>query len=289
MQIAIIGHGFVGKAVDYGFPDNMCQKIIIDPKYGNSVDDLLNLDISYAFVCVPTPMGADGKIDASIINNVIEKLKLHPSATIIIKSTVTPDIIENLISMVDSSDRMVYNPEFLTEKSANEDFVNPFMHILGGNPTATEKVEHLYKFYSICKPCPTYHMTAVEASFVKYGINSYLASKVLWFNQFYDVVNKHGSNFGKVVGAITADSRVGRSHTTVPGFDGKRGYGGACFPKDTSALAHFADGLGVDMSVLKEVISSNNKYRKIYKKDARELEQKVTFSNTFGKDTDGFK
>jgi UDPglucose 6-dehydrogenase len=132
-------------------------------------------------------------------------------------------------------------------------------------------------------------MTAVEASFVKYGINSYLASKVLWFNQFYDVVNKHGSNFGKVVGAITADSRVGRSHTTVPGFDGRRGYGGACFPKDTSALAHFADGLGVDMTVLKEVISSNNKYRKLYKKDARELEQKVTFSNTFGKDTDGFE
>lgn len=284
MKIAIIGHGFVGKAVDYGFPDNICQKIIVDPKYGNTVDDILKTDFQYAFVCVPTPMGPDGKIDASIITDVVEKLKKHPYAITVIKSTVTPDIIQNLFH---GSTRMIYNPEFLTEKSANEDFVNPFMHVFGGHPDMTARLEDLYKFYSLCKPCPTYHMSAVDASFVKYGINSFLASKVLWFNQFYDVVNRYGSNFGKVVGAITADNRIGRSHTTVPGFDGKRGYGGACFPKDTSALAHFANGIGIDMSVLKEVISSNNEYRKDYEKDARELEQRVTFSNTFGKGTDG--
>lgn len=287
MKIAIVGHGFVGKAVDYGFPDNMCQKIIIDPKYGNSVDDIMNdRDIEYIFVCVPTPMGPDGKIDASIITDVVTKLKKHSNATIIIKSTVTPDIIKNLF---DDSSSMVYNPEFLTEKSANEDFVNPIMHVFGGNPWGTSLVEDLYKFYSLCKPCPIYHMSAVDASFVKYGINSFLASKVLWFNQFHDVVNKYGSNFGKVIGAITADTRVGRSHTTVPGFDGKRGFGGACFPKDTAALAHFANGIGVEFSVLEEVINSNNEYRKSYEKDSREIEQKVSFSNTFGRGIDGTK
>lgn len=284
MKIGIVGHGFVGKAVDYGFPNNMCQKTIIDPKYGNSVDDIIDGDIEYIFVCVPTPMGPDGKIDASIITEVVTKLKKHSNATIIIKSTVTPDIIENLF---DDSSSMVYNPEFLTEKSANEDFVNPTMHVFGGDPYDTSLVEHLYKFYSLCKPCPTYHMSAVDASFVKYGINSYLASKVLWFNQFHDVVNKYGSNFGKVVGAITADTRVGRSHTTVPGFDGKRGFGGACFPKDTAALVHFANGIGVEFSVLEEVINANNEYRKAYEKDAREIEQNVKFSNTFGRNTDG--
>jgi UDP-glucose 6-dehydrogenase len=84
------------------------------------------------------------------------------------------------------------------------------MHIFGGNPDYTSKVEELYKYYSLCKPCPVYHMSAVDASFVKYGVNSYLASKVLWFNQFYDIVNSEGSNFGKVISAITADSRIGR-------------------------------------------------------------------------------
>ena len=286
MKIAIVGHGFVGKAVDYGFPDNMCQKIIIDPKYGNSVADLAGRDVEFTFVCVPTPMGEGGRIDASIIKSVVSDLKKHTDGVIIIKSTVTPDIIDELF-VNDDLYKMVYNPEFLTEKSANEDFVNPFMHVLGGNPGSTSRVEHLYKFYSLCKPCPTYHMSAIDASFVKYGINTFLASKVLWFNQFYDAVTAYGSNFGKVVGAITADSRVGRSHTTVPGFDGKRGYGGACFPKDTTALAHFADSIGVDMSVLKEAIKSNNEYRKNYEKDAREIEQRVSFSNTFGRNAGG--
>jgi len=284
MKIGIVGHGFVGKAVDYGFPDNMCQKTIIDPRYGNSVSDLGQQD--FTFVCVPTPMGTNGRIDASIITSVMSELRKHSIGIVIVKSTVTPDIIQDLW-VENFSTRLVYNPEFLTEKSANEDFVNPTMHVFGGNPVATDEVEHLYKFYSLCKPCPTYHMSAVDASFVKYGINSFLASKVLWFNQFYDVVNGHSANFGKVIGAITADDRIGRSHTTVPGFDGKRGFGGACFPKDTSALAHFADGVGVDMTVLKEVIRANNEYRRTYEKDAREIEQNVKFSNTFGRDTDG--
>ena len=283
MKIGIVGHGFVGKAVDYGFPDNMCRKTIIDPKYGNSVADLKGQD--FTFVCVPTPMGDSGKIDSSIIKTVVSDIKRYTGGVIIIKSTVTPDIILELFAGPKLG--MVYNPEFLTEKSANEDFVNPTMHVFGGNPAATDMVEHLYKFYSLCKPCPTYHMSAVDASFVKYGINSFLAAKVLWFNQFYDVVNGYDANFGKIIGAITADNRIGRSHTTVPGFDGKRGFGGACFPKDTSALAHFADGVGVDMTVLKEVIRANNEYRKEYEKDAREIEQNVKFSNTFGRDTDG--
>lgn len=284
MKIGIVGHGFVGKAVDYGFPHNMCKKTIIDPKYGNSVSDLGEQD--FTFVCVPTPMSDGGKIDSSIITTVVSELNRLTAGVIIIKSTVTPDIIQKLFTF-SMTHRMVYNPEFLTEKSANEDFVNPFMHVFGGDPDATNMVEHLYKFYSLCKPCPTYHMSSVDASFVKYGINSFLASKVLWFNQFYDVVNGHDANFGKIIGAITADNRIGRSHTTVPGFDGKRGFGGACFPKDTSALAHFADSVGTDMTVLKEVIQANNEYRKPYKKDTRELEQNVKFSNTFGRNIDG--
>jgi UDPglucose 6-dehydrogenase len=170
----------------------------------------------------------------------------------------------------------------LTEKSANEDFVNPTMHVFGGSPHVTNKVEELYKFYSLCKPCPTYHMSPVDASFVKYGINSYLASKVLWFNQFYDVVTSQHANFGKIVSAITGDPRVGRSHTTVPGFDGKRGFGGACFPKDTTALLNYAGERQQHMTVLAEVVKANNNYRKNYISDSRELEQNIVFEN--GKD-----
>ena len=126
MKLAIIGHGFVGKAVDYGFPDIMCEKYIIDPKLNTAIDTLTSVDIDFSFVCVPTPMGSGGSIDSSIIEDVVSFLKRNVSGTIIIKSTVTPDIILKLFRGP-HRDRIVYNPEFLTEKSANEDFVNPFI------------------------------------------------------------------------------------------------------------------------------------------------------------------
>ena len=214
-----------------------------------TIEDLKDKDINFTFICVPTPMGPNGNIDSSIIENVIGELYEHNvTGIIVIKSTVTPNIIDHISKM---TNYMVYNPEFLTEKSANEDFVNPFMHVFGGAPDFTTKLEELYKFYSLCKPCPTYHMTAVDASFVKYGINSYLASKVLWFNQFHDIVVDQNGNFGKIISAITADNRVGRSHTTVPGYDGKRGFGGACFPKDTSAFLNYTRSVGLDFSMLR--------------------------------------
>jgi len=271
MKIAIIGHGFVGKAVDYGF--SSCDKMIIDPKYySNTIDDLKLWDPQVTFICVPTPMGDDGQIDSSIVEKSVKFLKRHVMGLIVIKSTVTPDIIKKLSKGVNSS-RVIYNPEFLTEKNANEDFINPTMHIFGGSKTRTKELEEIYEDHSLCKPCPVFHMSASDASFVKYGINCFLASKVLWFNQFYDVVNNFGGNFGNIINAIGSDPRVSDSHTRVPGFDGKRGYGGACFPKDTSAFATFSK----TFTVLEKVINENNSYRQQYEKDERELEQNVSY------------
>lgn len=266
--MAIIGHGFVGKAVDYGFSSPNITKFIVDPRYDYPLEYLPS-DMDITFVCVPTPMSADGTIDASIIRSVVDYLISNIGGLIVIKSTVTPDIIGSF-----SDWRVVYNPEFLTEKSANEDFVNPIMHIFGGHFDNTKMVERVYEQYSCCKPCPVYHMTAEDASFVKYGINSFLATKVLWFNQFYDVVSKNDGNFGKIISAIGSDARVGSSHTTVPGFDGKRGFGGSCFPKDTAAFLKYSDD---EFSVLKEVILKNQEYRTGYELDSREVEQNITF------------
>jgi len=269
MKIAIVGHGFVGKAVDYGFYG--ADKLIIDPIYDVALKDV-SLDVEATFVCVPTPMGKDGSIDCSIVVNTVKELKQRRSGIIIIKSTVTPDIVKEL-TKGSSGHRVIYNPEFLTEKNANEDFINPKMHIFGGARDMCEKLEKIYNEYSLCKPCPVFYMSAADASFVKYGINCFLATKVLWFNQFYDVVENFGGNFGHIINAISCDPRIGGSHTRVPGFDGKRGYGGACFPKDTAAFAKFAEVF----SVLEKVIDVNNDYRKPYEKDERELAQNVNY------------
>lgn len=274
MKMAIIGHGFVGKAVDYGFSSSKIEKFIIDPKYGTKIEDLADKNIDITFVCVPTPMKDDGDIDSSIVEECVHYLKQNVSGFIVIKSTVTPVILDMFINRI-SATRIVYNPEFLMEKSANEDFVNPFMHIFGGSMEATRNVEAIYNEYSLCKSCPVYHMSAVEASLVKYGINTFLATKVAWFNQFYDMVEKFGGNYGTVIRSITTDKRVGPSHTTVPGFDGKRGFGGACFPKDSAAFLKLSEH---SFSILDEAIRVNNDLRKEYEKDSREKDQNVNYN-----------
>jgi len=280
MKIVIIGHGFVGKAVEYGFSTKGVETIIIDPIYETSptlgrlksISDIEHVrDINLIFVCVPTPMNDDGTINSSSVLDTIQEINKHGlGGIIVVKSTITPDIAEKITR---HNIRTVYNPEFLREKTANEDFVNPSMHVFGGIDVSTAIVQAAYENHSLCKPCPAFCMSPKEAAFVKYGINTFLASKVAWFNQFYDVVNDNNAAFNKVINAMTEDPRIGKSHTNVPGFDGKRGFGGACFPKDVAAFLNF----DTSFTFLQEVITINNTMRSVYEKDDREKEQNVKF------------
>ncbi len=271
-KIAIIGHGYVGKAVEYGFTNKKNKIQLIDPDlYNNTVADIEDPIIS--FVCVPTPMGSNGIINSSIVEDVTEQLIALTSGLIVIKSTVIPSVIKILS---DKNHRVIYNPEFLTERNSLIDFVNPAMHVFGGHEN---EIDNLHKFYitnSRCKPAPIFKMSVSEAAFVKYGINSFLATKVLWFNQYKDIIDDFGADFDKISMAIGSDPRIGRSHTRVPGPDGRTGFGGACFPKDTSALVEF-DHANI-LSILKLVVQENMVYRKQYELDCREKEQNVVYN-----------
>ena len=280
LKLAVIGKGFVGGAVDYGFNNGNLDKHIIDPNYNTSIDNLPE-DLDIAFICVPTPMSENGSVNPSIVvSSVTELAQKCPTSLIVVKSTVTPDIIQQLYDQF--STRFVYNPEFLTEKSANEDFVNPIMHIFGGDDKPTKQLKKIYDKYSSCKPCPVQFMTAVDASFVKYGINCFLMSKVLWFNQFFDVVTAGGGNYGAIVGAIGIDDRVSSSHTSVPGFDGRRGSAGPCFAKDIPAFINYAKNLGGPFTILEESARRNQDYRNQYPERLdREIAQNIRFDLEF--------
>lgn len=273
MNVLIIGHGFVGKAVDYGFCHPDVNKVIVDPKYGNSIDDIPDYTYSCCFVCVPTPMGDDGTVNSDIITDVVRSCVGKKIEMVVVKSTITPDIIVELKKIFK---HIVYNPEFLTEKSANEQFVDPQFHIFGGDKEDCQSLQEYYNDYSLCNDCPTFTMSLEEASFVKYTINSFLAMKVTFFNQLYDAISDTDANFARVIKAVGADSRIGSSHTKVPGFDGKQGYGGACFPKDTSAFTKFSNKL----TLLEECIRINNNYRLQHELDDREIEQNVNYGQT---------
>ena len=120
LLVGIVGHGFVGKAVDYGFSQRNVEKYIVDPNYDTTIKDLSEFDPDVTFVSVPTPMSNDGKIDASIVKKVVKELIDNTKGFIVVKSTVTPDIMIELSEL--SRDRIVYNPEFLTEKKCKRRF-----------------------------------------------------------------------------------------------------------------------------------------------------------------------
>ena len=148
------------------------------------------------------------------------------------------------------------------------------MHVFGGIDVSTAIVQAAYENHSLCKPCPAFRMSPKEAAFVKYGINTFLASKVAWFNQFYDVVNDNNAAFNKVINAMTEDPRIGKSHTNVPGFDGKRALRREpVFQKMRAAFLNF----DTSFTLLQEVITINNTMRSVYEKDDREKEQNVKF------------
>ena len=120
LKLGIVGHGFVGKATDWGF-NKRITKFIVDPLLNNSVRDLKDFEPEIIFICVPTPMSDDGSQDSSIIEEVVRDLIVYcPNAIKVVKSTVLPSLLGELHKL---DSKLVYNPEFLREKHANLDFV----------------------------------------------------------------------------------------------------------------------------------------------------------------------
>jgi len=264
MKLGIVGHGFVGTAVDHGFTRDI-QKFIVDPKHNstNTIEDLIKFKPDATFVAVPTPQSESGECNTEILEGVMQQLNTSKGLLVIVKSTVPAyklqKIQEECINI-----RIVYNPEFLTEKNYIDDFVNPAMHVFGGINADTDTVEKLYKEHSDCADCPVYKTDLITASMVKYCINSFLATKVTFMNEMYDVLKAaKGANWNTFTKIIANDPRIGNSHMKVPGNDGQRGYAGSCFPKDTAALAWFArEILNTQFTQLETSIKINDTLRK---------------------------
>ena len=278
LKIGIVGHGFVGGAVDYAFTHPEIDKFYVDPKYNTTIDDLLEWEPHVSFICAPTPMAESGFVDASIVEDATLKLLEHTEGGVIVKSTITPDIVDRLYNSLFEDDlkRLTINPEFLTESNAKEQFVNAEYHILGGHPDACQGVAQLYDVYSLCNATEFIFCSGPEAAYIKYGVNSYLAMKVTFFNQLYDSLQDFGCNYPTVAKAIGRDKRIGIGHTRVPGYDMKRGFGGACFPKDTKAFTIFDENL----TLLDKCVKINNDYRKQYELDEREESNNVDYGQT---------
>lgn len=266
MKVGIIGNGYVGTATGKGFATSPGNRIFSYDKYKespNTLDEVVE-NSEFIFICVPTPIfsdysGMDMSIVEEVVGEVAEKVKV-PGKIIVIKSTSLPGTTKKMAEKYESVD-FVMNPEFLTQKNANADFLKPYRTVIGCiKPEVGERVKALYQ--TILPPDQKYIITdTTSAELAKYMSNLVLAGKVLLANEFYDLSQKVGANYADVQKAVEADPRIG-THLGVPGPDGDRGFGGACFPKDTIGILGLAKTLGVDMSALQGVWDKNLKIRK---------------------------
>ncbi len=277
MKVGIIGFGFVGNALSKGLKKSV-DIIKIDPKLGTDINDLITFEPDFVFISVPTPMNDDGAQDLSILNSVFNQIKdSQLNTTLILKSTVTPENLHHLEKKLE----FVYNPEFLREKSALDDFINGEIIIFGGDKELCREVSNFYKEFTLCKKKEHFITDKTTASLIKYAINSFLATKVIYFNQLESVFSLSNSNmdWSSFIKIIAEDKRIGNSHMNVPGHDGRNGFGGACFPKDISALERYASKAGFNFSLVQEVIKINNQIRSVYNDPIeREIDQNISFN-----------
>jgi len=272
--IGIIGFGIVGRAVQFGMSPIADFRIYdIDSKSCQNTFEEVCKDSEYIYICVPTPMDAEtGESDYSIVNDTIKKCSEYVRNTkklLIIKSTVVPGTTNKLIEKYPDV-RIIVNPEFLRENSYRLDFINTSRIIIGGESDNTRRLMLLYR--KRFPPDIIMCTDATTAETIKCFSNCFLASKVSLCNEFYDICESLGIDYNKVMHGVIRDGRIGNSHTTVPGHDGDRGFGGLCFPKDLCATIKMAEENGVDPIIMKSVWEKNLKVRKnkdwLYRKGA---------------------
>jgi len=255
MKIIIAGYGFVGKAVATAI-DKTNTVYVVDPKISTqTVKDYPDAD--GVIICVSTPSTVLGDCDTSQIYDVMDQTPSH--IPVLIKSTVRPDYLNKLVKDYPNH-KICYSPEFLRAATADQDFANQQDIILGGDDP--NGFWHSLFRQSLPKLKTAFYCTLGEAAMMKYTINAFLSIKVTFFNQLYDMCQADNIDYATVVGLLQLDDRIGRSHMQVPGPDGARGFGGACFPKDINAFIQYADKLSVSNTLVESAIKYNKKIRK---------------------------
>ena len=272
MNIGIIGNGFVGKAVKESFKNHFEVFIFDTDKRKANIESLGELvnKCKIIFLCLPTPMNLiDGSCHLGILEDTLKQINIqcdesdyygNEKRTIVIKSTIQPGTTEKWNKEYKCLD-IAFNPEFLTEANSIDDFRNQNRIIIGSTRKVGAKIKNIYS--KVFPKVSIIKTSATIAEMVKYFTNCFLAMKVSYANEIHQICEKLDIDYDKVIEYAVRDERIGTSHLNVPGPDGDYGFGGHCFPKDLNALINLAEkqGLGLDISVLKATLETNNKVR----------------------------
>jgi len=239
MKVMIVGHGYVGSAVASIFSDE--EKVIIDPKLSDDVISNHAGEIFDAvFVCVDTPKGNNH----GLLDIVLEQIDTHiaNNTPVCCKSTSTPEYYY-FAEQKYKNIRFLHSPEYLDSLHNIEKFQNQNFCIIGGEREATQTVAGIFVERLKNLNNDRVGITDIRtAALIKYAENFFLATKVSLYNELYKVHQSIGceSTFDEFRMIAGMDERIGTSHTQVPGWDGKFGWGGHCFIKDNYELEKFS-------------------------------------------------
>lgn len=249
-SVGIIGGGFVGSSFAAGFKGHVDVKLFdINPdRSTHGYEEVITQDI--LVLALNTPMVLEtGEVDVSVVESVLRQLNgdlPKQSKPVIVKSTVPPEPLLRWSAAYRNLE-IIFCPEFLREKTAQEDFDNSNRVILGSSTTYIKRLEEVELLFATRFPgVPIIWTSYEEASLIKYFTNVYFCAKIALLNEFAQVCEKYGLEFNSVFSKVMLDERIGRSHFKIPGPDGKKGFGGHCFPKDINGYLNIAMEVGVD-------------------------------------------
>jgi hypothetical protein len=266
MKIGIIGYGFVGSTVANWLTENTDHTVVIvDPKNPDfvSLQEMMK-QVEAAIICLPTPMNEHGEVDASLVMGRLEELRCNaPHVHVMIKSTM-PTFKNHSGAMFSSN--TVYNPEFLRQDTAEEDFKNQELFVIGvqaldiiRDQSAEQHPEAIFwtNIFAPGLPNAEFVYTDMEtASMVKYTHNAWLATKVAFFHELSHKM-PGVSNYNEMTNILAKFPNIGPSHMKVPTGNDVLGFAGACFPKDISAMYEFTQH-----RLLKPVMEVNEELKK---------------------------
>ncbi|MEM1658455.1 MAG: nucleotide sugar dehydrogenase [Candidatus Jordarchaeales archaeon] len=288
MRSAVIGAGVVGRATGIGLQMYGYEVIFYDVnpektaelekqgfKVARSVKEAVRWsDIS--FVCVQTPY-VDSRVDLSYLKSAImsigESLDGENYHVVAVRSTVPPFTTRNIVVpllqecsglRVGKDFGVCFNPEFLREASALQDFLNPARVVIGEvDKRAGDVLEEVYKPFK----APIIRTNPETAEVIKYVANTFLATKISFFNEVYLLCAKLGLDPNLVAETVALDPRIGKY-----GIYGGRPFGGSCLPKDLKTFIQFFRENGVEPTLLSAVLAVNEKMEEIQKR--REMSER---------------